>query len=278
MKAIKFIHLLLLFPLLFICAKLKWKVPENYVALNEKVAICKYELTVLEYKKYLLQMKLDSSAEFYASQQPDSVSLQYLERANDYYCNAYYTGYFSYPGYHLFPMIGVSYDQVINFCRWKNSTQKEFTYRLPTPEEWDLAYGNNKLRIISKQKNKGNWYFYNKTIRDSLGISESSKVYAIDYNVSDLGLLIYKDSIYKYHKPEHILYEGPAPQPCSIYDMVENERGLTNVASNVSEMTSVRGIAKGANFLLPYNFSKAQIEYTKPEAWLGVRLVAERKR
>lgn len=101
------------------------------------------QVTFGAYKAYLTAVERDSSRAFYLSQLPDSaigspeVYGRYLEG------NAY-------DGY---PVLGISWDNAMNFCRWKTLTENtdsiRFLYRLPCCSEWLSALtwlSENRIR------------------------------------------------------------------------------------------------------------------------------------
>lgn len=56
-----------------------------------------------------------------------------------------------------------------------------------------------------------------------------------------------------------------------------NKYGLYNMVGNISEMTNVKGIAKGINYLMYIDSAKItdDISYSKPAKWLGFRCICE---
>ena len=112
------------------------------------------QITLGEYKIYLKDMKADSSGEFYLSQFPDSSIL----------LKALYKEYMSTPSYDNYPIVGVSLDNALNFCKWKTlkdnkSDSLKFIYRLPITSEWLGAYDHlNKNKIKNDfNKNYSDW-------------------------------------------------------------------------------------------------------------------------
>jgi hypothetical protein len=98
-------------------------------------------ITYEEYKKYLSATKKDSSASFYLSQFPDTnISIQ----------RNVYLKYINSPVYNKFPVLGISWDNAMNYCKWKTLRDNDkdtitFIYRLPDCLEWLSAY--NYLKI-----------------------------------------------------------------------------------------------------------------------------------
>jgi len=92
------------------------------------------QVTLKEYKEYLNSIKQDSSHAFYLSQLPGD-GLQPQEKWQQYL-----TG----PEYEDCPVLGVSWEQAMNYCHWKttqdNAEMARFTYRLPHSSEYLAAY------------------------------------------------------------------------------------------------------------------------------------------
>jgi hypothetical protein len=91
-------------------------------------------VTYGEYKEYLKGIKKDSSAKFYLSQMPDS-SMCVKESYEEYITSNTYDS---------FPVLGISWEAAMNYCRWKTIQNKkdsiQYIYRLPCESEWLEAY------------------------------------------------------------------------------------------------------------------------------------------
>ncbi len=106
---------------------------------HDTIAVDSFQVTELvtlgEYRKYLVAIKKDSSLKFYQSQFPDSSMC-----APDAYVK-----YVNGSRYDDFPVSGISWDNALNFCKWKtvNANPKDsfsIVYRLPEVSEWVAAY------------------------------------------------------------------------------------------------------------------------------------------
>jgi uncharacterized protein (TIGR02145 family) len=145
------------------------------------------------------------------------------------------------------PMSGVSYDQVIAFCKWRTEMEGGYEFSLPTPEEWlKIA----KMGLSLKEVRVG--------IRDSLN-GRHIPMYNYYFesccpNCKELGTIFGAGMFYK--------------------DAI----GLHDFFGNVSEMTSVRGVSKGGNYLLYSNQCHVDSNqyYSKGERWLGFRCIAKK--
>lgn len=92
------------------------------------------QITYGQYKGYLNAIKKDSSAKFYLSQLPDT-SICLPEN---------YKAYVSGNTYDDFPVVGISWEAAMNYCRWITATNNKgsitFICRLPCESEWLAAY------------------------------------------------------------------------------------------------------------------------------------------
>jgi uncharacterized protein (TIGR02145 family) len=146
-----------------------------------------------------------------------------------------------------FPITGVTYEQVKGFCEWRTKVEgnNKLVFRLPTPGEWtDFA-----LNGLSETERKNGF-------RDSLNNKKCAKY---NFNIScNCG----NDS-----------YQGKLN---GIGMYVQEKSGAFDVFGNVSEMTTVKGIAKGGNFKLRANqcHPDSVQNYIKPQIWLGFRCIA----
>ncbi len=149
------------------------------------------------------------------------------------------------------PITGLTYEQVVNFCKWRTNVQGEgkVFYRLPTPDEW--------------------------------------KGFALKSLSDDERLKGFKDSVLENKCPE---FNFKYSYACNRYDLKTKLRqnfsynkdhiGAYEIFGNASEMTSIKGVAKGGNYLLYANQCHPDSiqYYNKPEKWLGFRCIAERIR
>ena len=74
------------------------------------------EVANIHWLEYLHYVKLDSSAEFYTSALPDTTVWAKDLAYNDPYVDHY----LRYPGFRFFPVVGVSWLQAQDFCKWRS--------------------------------------------------------------------------------------------------------------------------------------------------------------
>ena len=184
------------------------------------------------------------------------------------YNEAYSIHYHAHPAYRQYPVVGISYEQAIAYCKWRTERVKElysiekkenkknvypsnFEYRLPTKAEWESAaktgYSEKTLKKL-EGKYKGQARANLKRNKD-----KTERV------------------------AENLNNNGDITAPVLSY--WPNKDGIHNLIGNVTEMTSVQGIAKGG----AWNTSKDEVSvekdfsYKTPECWLGFRCILEIK-
>jgi uncharacterized protein (TIGR02145 family) len=146
-----------------------------------------------------------------------------------------------------FPVTGITYEQAIDFCKWRTIVDGngELIFRLPTPEEWrQFALSG----LTNKEQLNG--------IPDTL-----TKKGCPQFNYSTVC------------NCEYDKFQGEL-NGIGQYNPMENK--AFDVFGNVSEMTSEKEVAKGGNFTLRAN--QCHIDsiqsYSSPQIWLGFRCIA----
>lgn len=166
--------------------------------------------------------------------------------------------YFNNPSFDDYPIVGVSYDQVVKFCSWrslqvnllikkgKNEPGLQIEYRLPSIQEWEFI-AKNKL--------------------DTTSFPFGQDVY---YTIDDV----------KYRAFNCYYPEKPIPnyiRACNdtIGDLKANNYGIYNLIGNVCEMVQESGLAKGGHYEATLENCKVKETYTfsSPNKWLGFRCI-----
>lgn len=244
--------------LLMICCKPKYDVvrkvdkqhrnaPSGTVWLKDSIYMDQTEVRNIDYHEYLNWLKSNDTTK-YAKALPDTLVWRDKLAFNEPYVEYY----FRHPAYYQYPLVGVSYEQAINYCNWRTERVKESAklrnkknktinmyYRLPTKAEWEYA------------AHAGIWQVYGFE-----GIHVKNNL--LNYNVKEAGLLNYGADI-----------TVPAKSG------VPNKYNLYNMVGNVAEMIQEKGISKGGSWQHGLDECKItdSVKYKKPEAWLGFRCV-----
>ena len=233
--------------------------PPGTVKISDKLFFDETEITNFNWGEYLYWKKIhfgDSSREYKASL-PDT--LVWLDSSA--YNKPYVEYYFSHPAYRNYPVVGISYEQAVDFCKWrtdrvlelhahqhkKDYIPNKFQYRLPTKAEWETVakagYDEKTFKIFESKKYKG------------MARANLTRPYV------------------KNTAPQSDNADVTAP----VYSYWANSYGLWQIIGNVSEMISEKGIAKGGSWHDKENEVSVEKDYSynKPKSWLGFRCVCE---
>lgn len=223
--------------------------PPGTVWIKDSIYMDMCEVRNLDYLEYTLWTKKYDSAN-YTNVLPDTTVWRHKLSYNE----PYVQHYFRHPAYRKYPVVGVSYEQAVAYCKWRTERIQEFDsiyfkgkaysdlthYRLPTKEEWEYA-ANAKT---------GRQYGF---------VSMLSSDNSPNFNVKEAYMLGYSEAGADILVP--VVYKKP------------NSFGLYNTIGNVAEMTMDKGVSKGGgwkNSIAECDISDS-IKYERPSSWLGFR-------
>jgi hypothetical protein len=126
--------------------------PPGTVLLDKKTQtyIDVSEITIVSWLEYLYWLKKEKGelSEEYISALPDSATCEKLYGA---------VRYFQHPKYRNYPMVGVTYQQVIAYCQWRsdrvNEAQNKYKVVYSLPDEYDYQLALKKQKIKGKASN-----------------------------------------------------------------------------------------------------------------------------
>ena len=203
------------------------------------------EIANIHWLEYLFYIQRDSSEAFYLSALPDTTVWE-KELA---YNTPYVSNYLRYPGFRYYPVVGVSWNQAVDYCRWRTEAvnkQKAIEYygedyidgdippvesgvylpefRLPTEAEWEYAaYGQVGNQFLDENQTQRRLYPWDgRTVRSS----KSGSVGKFQAN-------------FKRGRGDYAGIAGALNDAgfvtTSIYEYAPNDFGLYNMAGNVNE-------------------------------------------
>lgn len=171
-------------------------------------------LDYLEYLKSLSEPELSHAL-------PDTTVWYNDESANAGYVNTYFRNL----GFRIFPVVGVSHSQAINYCKWLESEinsqlggAEQVAVRLPTEAEWiRAARGDNHYAMYT-------W----------------GRPYAKDR----------KGKVLANFKVENLkdLKSNRNILTCEVWNFNPNSFGIYQMCGNVAEMTAEKGKVKGGSW------------------------------
>lgn len=225
---------------------------------GEHLQISPTEVTNFEYIEFLNYHK--NNKVVYQSLLPDTL----VWRSNGYH-EPYVEYYFRHPAYKDYPVVGVSYEQANDYCKWiskvynkslktsncKNCMYDSIQFRLPTEKEWEYAAKGGNPNAVLPWKEDG---FRNQ--------SKKYKGNMLANFVRAAG--------------DHIINEK-ADVTAPVFSYWPNEYGLYNMAGNVAEMVSEKGISKGGSWKNKAHELKIshKTRYKKADDHTGFRIVME---
>ena len=242
--------------------------PPGTKRINASLYMDETEVTNFMWQEYVFWVgeKHGKDSEAYVSVQSDSTVWRSEKGFNEPYVEYYLT----HPAYRNYPVIGITYEQAVAYCKWRTDRVKElykirkeagdkknvypthFEYRLPSKIEWErIASVGYSEKIQKKLDGK-----YKGQHRSNLKIKEGDK-----RGVAD-----------------ELNNSADVTAPVTAY--WPNKYGIYNMHGNVAEMISEKGIAKGGAWVHDEEYASSiekDYPYKKQNSWVGFRCVLELK-
>jgi formylglycine-generating enzyme required for sulfatase activity len=252
----------------------KQTIPPGMAKLGENLFMDIEELRNVDYREYLtwLRQVFGERSEKYLKALPDK------KVSPDYY--------FMNPEANNYPVVGITYEQAISYCKWRSDRIFERDLALKglieiDPDQNRDSYfsienvKSGRYRIPRIRELKGMQIIaFRLPTRDEWELAAAGKldVSAFPFGIQDSVRIKLKYTINR-------SVEDNIIKTASFKRGIPNAYGLVNIIGNVAEMTSEKGIAKGGSWKHSVEECKVKtnLTYDKPENWLGFRCVAEIK-
>lgn len=240
-------------------------VPPGTVKIVDNFYVDQTEVTNLSWREFQhwLQQAYGSDSEPFNLSKPDTSLLVEI-----------YPGlastYFEHPAFDEYPIVGISHDQAVEYCRWRTNRVLEMwaanykppqwshlshlEYRLPTITEWQLIARLNRDRVLRpewKEKHPGKFFF-------NLKQAHPARTLAVDHTGSRDPQSIFTTAVKAY---------------------LPGELDIYNLFGNVAEMVETPGVAMGGSWQHTERevFNMQSFSYAQPENWVGFRCVCSAK-
>lgn len=258
------------------------RLPPGTSYIGNGVYMDEAEILNIHWLEFIYYLKKDSSQSYYESMLPDttlawramgdkSVVIGYdLDSAAQ---PLFLESYLRYPSRRYFPVIGISFFQATEYCKWRSKAvdikvneqlaklKKTFSlryeYYIPPIEVYKkcLEFNDIKSRKIDSKSQK-------------LIKSVSS-----DFNPRKMyHYAAVKQEIARTTQGYSVFVPG-VNWIVSSYDAPPMKKSFRHIVGNVSEMTNKQGVSFGGSWIHTMDEIKEHLtfEYTKPEYWLGFR-------
>jgi formylglycine-generating enzyme required for sulfatase activity len=218
---------------------------KNFVKVKSDLYVSKYEVSNLDYRNFLTDIKNNNKFEIYMNCLPDT-----LVWKNDFkFTEPFVQFYFRNPSYDNYPVVGISYESAIEYCNWltdkyNNDTKKKYK------------------KVFFKLLNKEEWTF-------AANKDDASKVYTWGSGFMQNNR---KQNLCNYKSDSSLNEKTMITSPTNSF--YPNSFGLYNMCGNVAEMIEEKGIAKGGSFDDTADKVRIASEklYNKPQADIGFRI------
>lgn len=259
--------------------------PPNTVQIANNLFMDETEISNINYREYLYWLNKVHGESVQNQALPDTTTWYMSEaKPNEPYVQTY----FRHPAYNNHPVLGLSYEQVVQYSKWRSD--RVFEQMLILRDESLLAKLSNENHFSIERYFEGKIEGVKPNMTATypsyrLPTKQEWETAAKGLTNDDYGVNIAQKSIKKAKnkglKLFNINYEDPnnfvVTAPARSY--LANDFKLYNMIGNVSEMVAEKGVSKGGSYIHNINEVKISndINYEKPTRWLGFRNICEYK-
>ncbi len=223
-------------------AVLDEKTIENSVTpITDTLYAGKYEVSNLLWLMFEKDLKLNKRTEDLKTAIVDSLNWRDKLAYNEPYVAYYYR----HPAYNNYPVVNISYDGAVLFCKWLTEKYNAFAkrkfkkvmFRLPSSKEWVKAARGNAVVSIYPWGDR--LIQNNKYMCNFKGIGDENITYNKEQN---------KYEVVKDRNSTGFGIADNADITAPVDSYFSNSYGLYNVCGNVAEMSSEKGKTHGGSW------------------------------
>jgi formylglycine-generating enzyme required for sulfatase activity len=261
-------------------------VPPNGILIHDSLFLDDSEVMNSHYMEYLHSLSQDSTEEHLLKAYPDTAIFgtkhlikilnhhHHLQRrkANNHLApnplghdkeihepakTHHWWNYFSYHGTKHHPVVGISYQQAVNYCKWRSDYVSKYFNDVLSKKSKYKQFRNQTVRFEFSLPDEKTW-----ELAAAGGLDPHLEIFGQHHTLGKTNLPIFK-----------VLEQKGKSEPAFIFDNPPNEWGFYNMVGNVAEMVAEAGRSKGGSFAhyLDECAILKTIIYTQPEKWLGFR-------
>jgi formylglycine-generating enzyme required for sulfatase activity len=239
---------------------------KSFGKISKNLYIGKTEITNDAYRRFLEDLLIKGEKEKYTHCLPDTSVWIYTGKNSNSFANVY----FRQSDYDDYPLVGISYENALEYCKWltvkynsiKKRKFKKVLFRLPTRAEWQFAANGGDT---TKQFTWGTGFMRNNRGEELC-------------NYRDVGF-VYDSTTKKYIENEIDLSSVPIRNKVTtkVESYFPSSFGMYNMCGNVAEMIAEKGIAKGGSYMDPAMMVTiaSETKYHTPTADIGFRVAME---
>ncbi|MFP5471591.1 MAG: formylglycine-generating enzyme family protein [Bacteroidia bacterium] len=247
---------ILLLPILIvlISSTKKETIPPGTVKLSETTFIDNTEISNFSWLEYVYWTKNNN---------PDNL-LNVLPDTTVWDSEPYKIHYFRHIAYRDYPVVGVSYEQAVEYCKWRSERVNESLYR--------KSRGLKITDKVSSEEIPQVFEYRLPTEEEFISVASVGNSEKIEKKINKTGMCITINAINPAIKSERQDVTAP------VKSYWPNKLGIYNIFGNVAEMTSIKGLSKGGSWKDKVDEISAEKRHycQKPENWLGFRCVCVR--
>jgi formylglycine-generating enzyme required for sulfatase activity len=220
-------------------------IDKNLAKISDSLYAYRYEASNYDYLSFLWDIQ-KSNPSLYERCIWDSL----VWRSELTYCEPLVEYYQRHPGFFDYPVVGVSYEAALEYCKWLSDLynadpKRKFNkvqFVLPAQAQWEEAARAGRSQAMYPW---GNYYLRNKKgeyLCNFKRISETAIVKGKD------GRPVIVDSIGYIDRGPAGGLNDRAFYTANVKSFYPNDFGIYNICGNVAEMVAEKGICKGGGF------------------------------